>query len=161
MISFRDTERDAALHVTGISHLERFFRTVAELDVDKEDLSRFNPFINRKMYDLLLLGQATAKANGRPAVLPEDLPITKGLQERMHEFRLLGLDQELRDTFNQILAHPPLDLAYSDELEERLPQIAGGLSIALARCFKIIDPELKNPQTRHWEQAFQIFDLLL
>ena len=27
--------------------------------------------------------------------------------------------------------------------------------------FKIIDPDLKNPQARHWERSFQIFDLLL
>ena len=26
---------------------------------------------------------------------------------------------------------------------------------------KIIDPDLKNPQARHWERSFQIFDLLL
>ena len=32
--------------------------------------------------------------------------------------------------------------------------------MALARTFTIIDPELKNPQTKHWERAFQIFDLL-
>jgi hypothetical protein len=33
--------------------------------------------------------------------------------------------------------------------------------VALARSFKIIDPDLKNPQTVHWERCFQIFDLLL
>jgi len=34
--------------------------------------------------------------------------------------------------------------------------------MALARSFKIIDPDLKNPQARrHWERSFQIFDLLL
>jgi hypothetical protein len=54
-----------------------------------------------------------------------------------------------------------LDLAYGEEIEERLPQIIGGLSYALARSFKIVEPSLKNPQTRHWEIAFQLFDLLL
>jgi hypothetical protein len=42
-----------------------------------------------------------------------------------------------------------------------LPAIAGGLSVALARAFKIMDPELKHPVTEHWERAFQIFDQLL
>jgi hypothetical protein len=39
--------------------------------------------------------------------------------------------------------------------------VAGGLSVALARTFKLIDPDVKNPQTAHWERAFQIFALLL
>jgi hypothetical protein len=49
----------------------------------------------------------------------------------------------------------------SDETESRLPDVVGGLSLALARTFKIIDPEVKNPQTEHWERAFSIFNLLL
>jgi hypothetical protein len=31
----------------------------------------------------------------------------------------------------------------------------------MALALKIIDPDLKNPQARHWERSFQIFDLLL
>ena len=54
-----------------------------------------------------------------------------------------------------------LDRPHSAETETRLPSIAGGLSVALARSFKIIDPNLKNPMTEHWERAFQIFDQLL
>ena len=59
------------------------------------------------------------------------------------------------------MARPPLDLAYGVETEARLPEVAGGLSLALARTFKIIDPDLKNPQSEHWERSFRIFDLLL
>jgi len=33
--------------------------------------------------------------------------------------------------------------------------------VALARTFKIIDPDLKNPQTMYWERALRIFGLLL
>jgi len=43
----------------------------------------------------------------------------------------------------------------------QLPRVAGGLSVALARAFRIIDPDLKNPQGRHWEQTARLFDLLL
>jgi hypothetical protein len=53
------------------------------------------------------------------------------------------------------------DLPYSVELEVRLPIIAGGVSLALARTFNILDPELKNPPTQIRERAFQIFNLLL
>ena len=45
--------------------------------------------------------------------------------------------------------------------EAMLPSIVGGLSVALARAFKITDLELKNPQTKQWDRATQLFDLLL
>ena len=47
------------------------------------------------------------------------------------------------------------------ETEARLPSIAGGLSVALARAFKIIDLSLQNPSSEHWDRAFRIFDLLI
>jgi hypothetical protein len=39
--------------------------------------------------------------------------------------------------------------------------VAGGLTYALAKTFVIVKPELKNPQTKHWDQAFHLFDLLM
>jgi uncharacterized protein DUF1931 len=147
--------------VTAIARFERFFRSVAGLDVDKSDLRRYSDFVNDKLYDLLLRAQAAAKANGRDVIEPHDLPITKGLQERIHEFRTLDEEIELQPILDHLAARPPLDLAYGEEAEARLPAIAGGISVALARTFKVIDPELKNPQTRHWEMALRIFDLLL
>ena len=73
--------------VVAVSKFERFFRSVAGLDVDKDDLKRHGDFVNRKLVDLLVRGEATAKANGRDIIEPFDLPITKGLQERIYEFR--------------------------------------------------------------------------
>jgi hypothetical protein len=54
-----------------------------------------------------------------------------------------------------------LDLSLGEEVEARLPAIVGGLSVALAQTFRIIDPGLKNPQTEQWEGAFRVFNLLL
>jgi hypothetical protein len=149
------------MHVMSIPKFERFFRLAAGLDVDKTDLKRYSEFVNRKIYDLLLRGQAAAKANGRNIIEPFDLPITKGLQESIHEVRSLDAEIELQPILDDLLARPPLDLAYSDETEARFPEIAGGLSVALARSFKIIDPNVKNPQSEQWERSFRIFDLLL
>jgi hypothetical protein len=42
-----------------------------------------------------------------------------------------------------------------------LHSFCNSASLALARTFKIIDPDLKNPQSEHWERSFRIFDLLL
>ena len=147
--------------VMTVNKFERFFRAAAGLDVDKKDLKRYSDFVNQKTYDLLLRGKAAATENGRDIIQPSDLPITKGLQESIQQFRTLGEELELKSILEYIAELPPLNLAYSYETEERLPSIVGGLSLALARTFTIIDPELKNPSTKHWERAFRIFDLLL
>jgi len=148
-------------HVMAVAKFERLFRRAVSLDVDKSDLKRYSDFVNHKVYDLLIRGEATARANGRNVIAPFDLPITKGLQESIHVFRELDETIALKPILDQLVARPPLDLDYNDETETQLPEIVGGLSVALARAFKIIDPDLKNPQTLHWQRAFSIFDLLL
>jgi hypothetical protein len=145
----------------GVARFERFFRAAASLDVDKADLGRYNDFVDQKVYDLLIMAQATAKANARDVVEPYDLPITKGLQESVHEFQNLDEEVELAPILEQLAARPPFDLALSEATESRLPTIVGGMSVALARTFKIMDPKLRNPATAQWERAFRIFHLLL
>jgi Domain of unknown function (DUF1931) len=144
-----------------VARFERFFRIAASLNVDKQDLKRYSDFINQKVYDLLLRGEATARANGRLIIEPFDLPITKGLQESIHAFKSIDEQIELRPILEQLTTRPPLDLAYGEDTEARLPEVVGGLSVVLARAFKIIDGDLKNPQTEHWQRCFRIFDLLM
>jgi hypothetical protein len=148
-------------HVQGTHQIERFFRVAASLDVDKADLKRYYDFVDQKVDDLLLVSQATASANGRDIVQPWDLPITKGLQESIHAFEELDVDIGLERILDETTPVPPLDRTLSVETEERLPSVVGGLSVALARTFKIIDPKLNNPETEHWMRAFEIFDQLL
>lgn len=147
--------------VMTVSKFERFFRAAAGLDVDKKDLKRYSDFVNQKTYDLLLRGKAAATDNGRDIIQPSDLPVTKGLQESMHEFRKLDEAIELTSILEYIAELPPLNMTYSTDTEAELPRVVGGLSVALARSFTVLDPKLKNPQTRHWQQVFRIFDLLL
>lgn len=87
--------------------------------------------------------------------------MTKGLQESIHAFRELDEQIELKPILDQLAKRPPLDLAIAEETERALPEIVGGLTLALARALKIIDPRRKNPGTEHWERAIAIFDLLL
>jgi hypothetical protein len=148
-------------HVQGTHQIERFFRVAASLDVDKADIKRYYDFVDQKVEDLLLISQATASANGRDIVQPWDLPITKGLQESIHAFEELDVDIGLERIAEETAPRPPLDRPLSVETEARLPLIVGGMSLALARTFKITAPELKNPATEHWEHAFEIFDQLL
>ena len=147
--------------VQGTHQIEHFFRAAAGLDVDKEDIKRYYDFIDQKVVDLLLVAQHTAKANDRVRVEPQDLPITKGLQESIHAFEKLDLDIGLERILEKAVPEPPFDLPYSDETEARMPALAGGLSLAFARTFKVIDPGIKHLATEQWDRAFQIFDLLL
>jgi Domain of unknown function (DUF1931) len=118
---------------------------VAEVDVDKDDLKRFSGFVFERTIDLLIRAQADAKANLRDTIELWVLPITKGLQERIHEFERLDRDIGLEPFPAELVAHPPLDVTLSDETHARLPSVAGGLSVALGRAFKIVDPKLVNP----------------
>ncbi|WP_456425008.1 DUF1931 family protein [Rhodocaloribacter sp.] len=148
-------------HVMGVAKFERLFRLAAGLDVDKNDLRRLNDFVRDKIRDLLLVAEAAARSNGRDVVQLRDLPITKGLQESLRAFDKLDTELELDPILEMITALPMLDLAYGTEVEEEMPRIVGGLTVALARTFKIIDPTVKNPQTLHWDRAIEIFNLLL
>jgi len=39
--------------------------------------------------------------------------------------------------------------------------VMSGHSVALARTFTLLHPQVKNPQTSHWERSFRVFELLL
>ncbi|HWG64349.1 MAG TPA: DUF1931 family protein [Streptosporangiaceae bacterium] len=145
----------------AVSRFERFFRLAAGLDVAKNDVKRYTDFVNDKLYDMLLMAQAVAKANVRDIIQFRDLPITKGLQESIHRFRKLDADVELEPILEYLAARAPLDVSLSDEAEAHLPLIVGGLSEALARTFKIIDPDVRLVSADDWERAFAIFRLLL
>lgn len=147
--------------VMGVHKFERFFRLAAELDVDKDDLKRYGDFVGEKLYDLLVIAQANAKANNRDVLQPSDLPVTKGLQERIHEYRRMDEEVDLQPILQQLTAWPPLDVTVSEETESRLPAVVGGLSVALARTFRVLDPDVKNPQTTHWDRASALMRMLL
>ena len=145
------------LIVTGI------FRFVAAFAADDltGDVNRYLDFVNDAIYDLMVIGQATAKANVRDVIEPWDLPITKGLQESMHQFEKLEEEIELQPILESLAARPPLDVTLDEETEARLPLIFGGISVALAKTFKFIDAELKAVHTEEWERTFSLFRLLI
>jgi hypothetical protein len=101
------------------------------------------------------------KAYGRDVIERIDLPITKGLQESIHQFRKLDADVDLEPSLVRMTTWPQLDFGLSDDVRDYLPDVAGGLYLAIARSFPLIDPNVKNPQTQQWERAMRIFDLLL
>jgi hypothetical protein len=147
--------------VMGFTKFERFFRSAGGVTADRDDVKRYLEFVNDAIYDLLLMGQATAKANARDVIEPWDLPITRGLQESVHGFERIDEEIELRPVLDSLAARPPLAAALSEETQARLPLIFGGISVALARTLKLIDTEMKTVGSQEWERAFTLFRLLI
>lgn len=147
-------------HPSGIPVFERFFRTVASIDIDKNDVRRFQDFVDELVDDIAIAGRNSARMNGRDVVAPQDLPITKGLQERMREFDKLEEADEVRKLLRQVVRQPPGDIAFAEDSEQLLPEIFGGLGIALARSLGAVDATVSNPSSEHWNRVFTIFRLV-
>ena len=149
------------MKIQGVKKFEKLFRKAGSMDVDKNDIVRLNEFINNVIYRLLETGMKRAKLNGRDVLWYSDLPITQGLETNIEEFRQLDEELELSEILETIAGLPPLPLAIGEDIEQELPNIAGGITIALIKSFKIINPKRKNPQTEDWEQVTQVFETLL
>ena len=147
-------------HPSGIPVFERFFRSVASIKIDKNDVRRFREFVDEEIDDIAIAGRNTAKWNGRDVIMAQDLPITKGVQERMREFDKLEEAEEIRKLLRQVVRQPPNDVTFADETEELLPELFGALGIALARSFRLVDPTVSHPSTEHWNRVFTLFRLV-
>ena len=147
--------------MAGIPEVQRFFRAAGDVDVDKDDVKRYREFVDEKVDDLAIAGRDAARWNGRDVIAPQDLPITKGLQEQMRVFGRLEEAGELRRLLRDSLRRPPGDVTFGEETEDVLVEVFGGISLALARSFRIVDPQVRNPSTEHWERVFTLFELLL
>lgn len=149
------------VRASHIARFERFFLAAAGLEVDPADLARYEEFVDEKIYDLLDRGCEVAKDNGRKAILPVDLPITSGLSDCIEEFRELDQEIDLIAVLERLAEKPQLELEYDESTYVVLPEVIGGISIAIARAFKILDPETTRITTPHWEHALALLDLVL
>ena len=71
---------------TAITRFQRLFRVAAELELGKADLERYEEFLDRRIYSLLVRGEANAKWSGDLIIEPWNVPITAGLQECIKVF---------------------------------------------------------------------------
>jgi hypothetical protein len=147
--------------VFGGKKFEALFHNAAGLDMDKSDLKRLYELVNQKLHDLLQQGEITAQANDRDVIQLFDLPLTKGLQENLKQVWEYEETLNLEPILQQLATLPNLGLAYSQEIEDNLPDLTGAITVALARMFKAINQELKNPQTQDWERVIEAFNTLL
>jgi hypothetical protein len=79
----------------------------------------------------------------------------------MREFDKLEEAEEIRELLRQVVRQPPGDIAFAEDTERVLPELFGGLSIALARSFRLVDTTVSSPSTEHWNRVFELFRLLL
>jgi Domain of unknown function (DUF1931) len=147
--------------VMGFTKFERLFRQAGHVRVDRDDIKRYLDFVNDVIYDLLLTGQAAAKANVRDIIEPWDLPVTAGLQECMHQFERIDAQIEVRPILDSLAARPPLASALSETAEARLPLLFGAVSVALARTFHAVDAQVAAVHTHEWDRAFAIVRILV
>ncbi len=147
--------------VLGAKKLEELLRDVASLSVDKSDVKRLLDLLSSKLYDLLVVAARNATYNGRDIVMEPDLPITKGLQESIRQFRVLEQQIELQPILDFVASQAPLERPLSEDVEQKLPEIVGALVLVIARLLKVIDPTVKNPNTSHWDRVEEALNLTL
>jgi uncharacterized protein DUF1931 len=147
-------------HPSGIPVFERFFRSVASIKIDKNDVRRLREFVDEQIDDIAIAGRNSAKWNGRDVIAAQDLPITKGVQERMREFDKLEEADEIRELLRQAVRRPTGDITFADDTEQLLPELFGGLSVALARTLRVLDPTVSNPSSDLWDRVFTLFRLV-
>lgn len=147
-------------HPSGIPVFERFFRSVASIKIDKNDVRRFREFVDEQIDYIAIAGRNSAKSNGRDVIVAQDLPITTGIQERMREFDALDEAEEIRELLRQMVRQPPADVTFAQDTVELLPELFGGLGIALARSFRVLDATVSNPSTEHWNRVFTLWRLV-
>jgi len=147
--------------VMGIKQFQRLFREAARLNIDKNDVKRLSDFVGKRLRNLLILGQVAANINGRDIIDYQDIPITGGLQQAIRDFKEFDEELSLKPILEQQATLPPLKLGISDMVEKKIPDIVGGITVSLARVFKAVNPDLKNPGSREWEQVEEIYRILL
>src|ERR1700744_3372511 len=131
-------------HPSGIPAFERFFRSVASIKIHKNDVRRFRKFVDEQIDDIAITGRNSAKWNGRDVVVAQDLPITKGVQERMREFDKLEEAEEIRELLRQAVREPPGGGTRAEESEQLLPEVGRGVGLAVARSVRVVGPEGAN-----------------
>ena len=130
-----EVSRDPSVGYFGIRTV---FRFGGEHQDRQNDVRHFRDFVDEQIDEIAIAGRNSAKGNRRDVIVAQDLPITKGVQERMREFDELDEAEEIRELLltSQVVRHPPGDVTFAEDTDQLLPELFGGLSVALARSFR-------------------------
>ena len=147
--------------IMGFTKLETLFRKAASLDIKKGHAKELTDIIEQKLVDLLIAGERNANMNGKDIISEADLPITKGLQETIIEFKKLEEEIDLQDILNYLTTIPPLKYPLSADLEAKLPEITGAILVVLARVMKVINEDKRDVSHELIKKAKEVIDLTL
>jgi hypothetical protein len=147
--------------VVGFTKLEALFRKAASLDIHKGHAKDITDIVEKKLHDLLLAAERNANINGRDVIWESDLPITKGLQESIIEFRKLDEELNIDDILQFLASIPPLKYPLVADLEEKILELTGALLLVMARVMKQIDTESRAVNHDLIEKTSKILDLTL
>ena len=144
--------------VVGFTKLQAIFRKGASLDIAKGHAKDITDIVDKKVYDLLVAGERNAKYNDRDVIWYSDLPLTNGLEKTIDEFKKLEEELDAKDVV-ETMAHYPATIALEAELEKRLPEIAGGLLLSVAKTMRVIDHSDRSVDHELIKKAKEILDL--
>jgi hypothetical protein len=94
-----------------------------------------------------VIGVRNASYNNRDIVMEPDLPLTKGILEHLQDFRRYEEAIDLQPILDHLAAYPPLERPLSLDVEAMLPELAGTLAMLAGQAMKIVDPDVKNPDS--------------
>ena len=146
--------------VVGFKKLETVFRKAAGIDIDKSKAERITDIVEKKFHDLLLIAVEKAGYNGRDIIMEADMPLTKGFEESIKEFKKLEEEIDLQDVLSFLEKIPPLKYPISSELEAKFPDYVGALMLIIARVLKEIGAD-RRPSANDIEKTERILDLTL
>jgi hypothetical protein len=146
--------------VVGFKKLEAVFRKAAGIDLDKSKADEIIDIVEKKFHDMLLVAVEKAGYNGRDVIMEPDMPVTRGFEESLRQFKELEEEVVLEDVLAYLEKIPPLKYPISADLEAKLPEYIGALMLIIARVLKEIGAERK-PSTEDIERTKRILDLTL
>lgn len=146
--------------VVGAHKIESLFKASAGLQIGKEKVKEISDVIDSKFHDLLLIGEANAKYNGRDVIWYSDLPLTKAFRESMQKFKALEEELDVKDVLEHIKTLPPL-YVLETELEGKLTDIVGTLIYILANIAKAFSTDDNVVSADELKAAERILNLTI
>ena len=147
--------------VIGVHKIEKLFKEVASLRLDKSKVKEISDIVDDKLYDLLVVAQENTKYNGRDVIWFSDVPLTKAFKESMKKFEELEEELELKQILEHLATMPPLRYDLEVELEQKLPLIAGTLLYILALIAKEFSPKDKSLSSEDLKKVTDILNLMI
>jgi len=147
--------------VIGVHKIEKLFKEVASLRLDKSKVKEISDIVDDKLYDLLVVAQENTKYNGRDVIWFSDVPLTKAFKESMKKFEELEEELELKQILEHLATMPPLRYDLEVELEQKLPLIAGTLLYILALIAKEFSPKDKSLSSEDLKRVTDILNLMI